>query len=119
MRTVQALVVVAMSTVGIVTSAASASAASMIAMHPNGDFARWDQASNVMTVCDQSQANGTAKGILQVVTGNTKELFDTNGAQPGCNVIGPLNVDDNKQAYLSVCPDGSGYNCRTIGPFWL
>ena len=117
MRTV---LVVAMSALGILASTASASATPATVRDSAGDVARYYPASNTLEICDGSGANGTAKAILMVISGNTKEVFDTNGANPGCGNTGQLGVDDNKQAYLWACPDASGNGCSIqYGPFWL
>lgn len=116
----KAVLVAAMSALGILASTATASAGTATVRDSVGDVARYDQATNTLSICDGRDANGTAKAILMVISGNTKEVFDTNGANPGCGSTGHLGVDDNKQAYLWACPDASGNNCSIqYGPFWL
>jgi hypothetical protein len=120
MRTTKAVLVVAMSLLGVVAATAPASAGTATVRDSVGDIARYDQSTNTLSICDGSPGNGTAKAILMVISGNTKEVFDTNGANAGCGSTGRLGVDDNKQAYLWACPDASGNNCSIqYGPFWL
>lgn len=68
-----------------------------------GDYARWNSDTNVLTVCDNHPSEGTAKAILAVNGGGTWTKYDDNGAQPGCGVAGPLNVDETKTATLYIC----------------
>lgn len=112
--------VVAMTALGVVASTYTASADTPNVRDSVNDEARYNQTTNTLSICDGSDRNGTAKAILMVIGGNTKEVFDTNGANGGCGSTGRLGVDDNKQAYLFACPDASGNNCSIqYGPFWL
>lgn len=82
------------------------------------DEARYDNSSNILIACDHSPANGTARAVLVVINGSTKEVYDTNGAQSGCGSIGPLNVDNSKRAYLYICANDNDSTCyRRVGDF--
>ena len=76
-----------------------------------GDYARWNYDTNVLTVCDNDPHEGVAKAILSVDGGGTWTKYDDNGAQPGCGIAGPLNVDDSKSAHLYICPNNRS-DCR-------
>jgi hypothetical protein len=80
--------------------------------HPSGDEALYDNNANILYACDSSQNGTTARAILVVINGNTKTVFDSNGNQPGCGQVGPLNVDDTKTGYLIICASGSDSTCR-------
>jgi hypothetical protein len=95
--------------------AAPASATTYSVTNPAGDVARWNSDTNILTVCDNSSGNGTAKAVLSVIGGNTWQLFDSNGAQAGCASAGPLSVDETKSANLYVCASASS-SCYGIGP---
>mgnify|MGYP006191324215 CR=1 FL=1 len=102
------------------SSPASAEVLSVITVtHPNtGDSAGYDNSANVLAVCDNSTANGTARAVLEVINGTTKQVYDSNGAQAGCASIGPLNVDEWKRAYLYICANDSNNTCyRTTADF--
>ena len=118
MRTVKALLIVTMATMGILTfAAAPASAATKSISIANGDTAYYNNVTNVLSVCDNSPGNGTARGLLKVAYGNTWEVYDNNGAQPGCGVAGPLSVDNSKEGWLIICPTSDGVNCTGTDSF--
>jgi hypothetical protein len=101
-------------------ASAGVGASSVIsAQHPHtGDTAYYDNSANILYACDHSQANGTARAILQVIDGNTKQVFDNDGAQGGCNSVGPLNVNNTKRAYLFICANATDSTCyRTVDSF--
>ena len=75
-----------------------------------GDYARWNSDTNMLTVCDVDPQEGVAKAILTVDGGGVWTKYDDNGAQPGCGVAGPLNVDDSKYGYVYICANNSS-NC--------
>ncbi|MEU4739220.1 hypothetical protein AB0G02_01995 [Actinosynnema sp. NPDC023658] len=115
MRAFRLISAIAITIAGLLSFSSPASAGTLTvysAQHVNtGDIAYYDNSSNVLTACDYSAANGTARAVLVVINGSTKEVYDSNGAQSGCGSVGPLNVDNSKRAYLYICANDSGSTC--------
>jgi hypothetical protein len=113
MRAIKTVVIAIASIAALLISSAPASADVTYRLtHPGtGDWAQWNATTNSLTVCDQSNGNGTARTILEVIGGVQKQLFDGNGAQAGCGFDGHLNVDDTKSAYLWICASASDSSC--------
>lgn len=83
-----------------------------------GDKAHYNNSTNVLTACDHSSGNGTARAILQVIDGNSKQVYDSNGFGSGCGSVGPLNVNNSKHAYLFICATADNHSCyRTLYDF--
>jgi hypothetical protein len=103
-----------LSTAGVFAFSAPASAADVQGIsNSSGDYAKWVASTDRLTVCDNSQNNGTAMAILQVVGGGQWQLFDSNGAQSGCSTAGPLNVDNTKAGILYICTNSSASSCAS------
>ncbi len=122
MRSLRLVFAIMAAIVGLVLFASPASAgvsaSEWITIQNGPDVAEYDSYYNILTVCDESGENGTARAILDVVNGNTKELYDTNGAAGGCAHVGPLNVDNSKRAHLSICTNSNDSTCfRTVYTF--
>jgi len=109
MRLSRTLFVATLSVIAALTFTSPASAAeAKIRNDITGDFTKYDTATKMLRVCDNSSANGTAMGMLEVIGGNTVTLFDNNGKPEPCGNDGPLGVDTTKSARLWICTTGSG-----------
>lgn len=117
MRTAKALLIVLFTAGLAVFAAGPASATTKSVSLADGDTAYYNNATNVLTACDNSPGNGVTRAQLKMWTGNIWQLYDANGAQPGCSSSGPLSVDNSQKAWLIVCPDSSGVNCVATDPF--
>jgi hypothetical protein len=106
-RALRVILVAIMSVAGIFAFASPASATTYGITNSAGDTAYWNASTNVLTSCDGSSGNGTAMAILQVINGRSWEIFDDNGAQPGCHSSGSLSVDETKNANLYICTNSA------------
>jgi hypothetical protein len=107
MRLSRVIVVAGMSLAGIFAFTAPASATTYFQQDASGDYATYDSATNVLTVCDHTAGNGTAMATLNVNSGGVWTLFDSNGAQNPCKSSGSLSVDDSKSGILYICNNSS------------
>lgn len=88
-------------------------AASCTVNSPAGDYVNWNAYTRILSVCDYSRNNGTATARLETIGGSTWQKSDGNGAQDGCDHLGPLNVDESKSAILYACTSASTSYCNT------
>ena len=121
MRPVRTLLAGAFCVAAVLASTAPASADTTYKWQNDAtnDFVLYNATTNSLRVCDNSAGNGTAVGILEVIGGNTKTVFDTNGNQDPCANTGTLGVDDSKSAYLWICANGSAPCVRSPWSFGL